>query len=704
MTEMPPEHMGDMPMMGDMPEMSLEDAAQSPVPVDVPVSEYEPAIDPELVPNKDIEKTVVENAVDLFDRYRNDQARLRYEDVLNAVYRAYNGYKPTNPGPYKVVYVIREGFREIETVKPQISKQFFGGSRLFKFNPCQEGGEERTIAADNIVHKQINRYGMRQELMKWNDAAIMYGTSYLTYGWQNFKRSQMKPSALYSKQGQTAWERPTTEIVHKCPYLECLTPWDVFVHPYVEDPRNSPAAFVLRAVSPADIKTRVREGFLDAKNAELALSEEGQASYVNEYLQKSRMNGLYDSALDRTAQGDLPQELMICWTSDGCEFVILNRQFLLRARQLPYGGIPPLIVQRNYPQVGEHYGKPEMECILEEQKLLNDFMSMFVAAGHYQLNPMHTVLRGAMKDWRAAVFQPGGAIACDKHDDFRPLATNNTVMDIANVGGFILNRMELASGVTREMAGAGSSSKTATGLVRLQDAAGARMEHKVRLFMPAFEQVYRTLYNLNAMYLEDSMAIRMEGEAGGEFTKHYGPEVFDGDIDVEIELSNVMETAPETQQKFLLLYEKLAQNPMIEERVLLEPLLRAFGFKRPKSVFKNSQTAQRDALRETQLILTSGTIPDPKPADDHATHMQIHTMQLNAPDFRALPLDWQQELARHMAEHEGYLQQMQAMQAQQQMPMQPQGPGSPLPEADLRTEANFNNGMTGAAQQGVMPQ
>ncbi len=694
----------DMGMGMPMPpmEMSMMDinAPSQPLPPFEDELDVEPAVLDELQGDakKELRELTVERLMDVYEGYKQWRDGEIYP-TWEGVYRAYRGLRPANSGPYKTIYVIREIFRQMETLKPQISKQFFGGEQLFRYEPRHPGQEDQAMGATSIVHQQIKRKMLDAQLQMWLDTATLYGTSYLTYGWRKFKHTHRKISLMHRKDDdKTAWERKSSEFVYESPYVEFLKPWDVYTHPDVEDCRNSPLVVVRKVVSTADLKTLVREGWLDEDLTKEALEQDkgGPVDHLTAW-RLARAQG-YDERIDRSADGDEPHELLTGYTNDGHEYAILNSKHLVRAQKSKDGEIP-MLAQRNYAQIGEHYGIPEPLIIMDEQRILNDFMGMYIDGTHIARNPMFKVSKAAKKDWGFASFRPGGAVYLDNMGDVEPLAVNPSVMNLPQDAAFIQNNMKLATGLSDELAGSGSSQRTATGLVRLQDAAGERMAHKVRLFMPMFSEVYRILYDLNARYLSDEVAVRSLGEDGKAVFGRYGPDVFNADVDVNVELANVMESNPETRQKWIETIKLFGMDPLINQTLLRERVFRAMGEKKPKMFLANPQNAQGDAMAENLQLEAVGILPDPNPNDNHQLHLQIHQMETQTMPFMALNPQWQIALQKHMSIHNSYMQQQMMAQGQQQMAPSAAPPGgSLLPEADMRTEAMFDNGATGAAQ------
>lgn len=669
----------------------------------VEVAEVEvskPTMLPELEKDEELRKETVDNILEVYRTYKQYREK-DIEPIWDAMIRAYRGLKPRNPGPYRYQYVIREIFRQLETLKPQITKQFFSDEKLFRYVPRIPNFEDCASAATDLVHYQLKRYHILPELHNWIDTTLLYGVGYLTYGWRHFKHTERKIARMHSGDKKPLWKRETSEIISEAPYLEYLRPREVYVHPFVEDPRNSPMVVVRKVVSVGDLKTLVREGWLDP-DATAEACEGGNRGIVKDLTELHQETQItYDPQLDMAPDGDDGHGMLIVWTNDGFEYVILDEQYLLRSAVLPMGEIP-MLTQRNYPQAGEHYGIPEPLVILDDQRVLNDMMSMYVDGYHYTMNPMFKVKRGtAAKEWGQVSFKPGGKIIVDNMDDVIPLDVRPTEINLSQQAQFILRNMKLATGITDELAGSGSQSKTATGLVRLQDAAGARMEHKVRCFMEPLSEAYMTLYDLNAENLDEEVALRLEGEDGRRCFERYGAEVFSGEVDVDVLLAN-QDNTPEMMNKWQTAYQMLGQRPEINQTLLIERVLRSMGEKHPRAFIVNPALAQQDALDENTQYQAFGTLPEPLPTDNHALHLQIHQQAAQSvTELQRIPTG---DLQRHMSIHQSYLQQQQAQAGQA---TQVQAGGQPMmggmPEADARTEAIFQNANTGAEQAGAMP-
>jgi hypothetical protein len=269
---------------------------------------------------------------------------------------------------------------------------------------------------------------------------------------------------------------------------------------------------------------------------------------------------------------------------------------------------------------------------------------------------------------------------------------------------FIDSRMQLGTGINKEMTGS-SDQRTATGVSMMSQSGNQRQQHKVVLWTPHFRTIYGRLYDLMATHLSDEKALRLEGEDGKYTFTRYGPQDFEAEIDVEIELANTMEPNDQRAQRFMNLYKMIGMDPLVNRQAIIMETLRAMGMKKPKRFLDNPSNHQGDALAENTNFQATGIIGDPRPDENQQVHLQIHMPLMQQPGFQLLPLGRQAMFAKHVQDHMALFQAMQAMQAQSQMAStQPGGaPGaSPVgAQANQQAENMFGNAQAGASQQGA---
>ena len=662
------------------------------------IDDIPPALDEEAN-TEEKRQAIGARLLEVFAEYRAWR-RANVEPMWEAMYEAYHGTPPADNSPYGSYYCIREIFRQVESLKPMLAARMLPPS-LFRLKPRRQGMDfDKTAeAAAAIMKYHITTYGSREELLRWLDNVAVWGTSYIWVGWKQYKHTRWKIGKLSvsDNPGKTAWKRETEEVPEEGPCLRWLDHWSVYTDWRADRLEDAPAVFVVEDVTAEYLKTLIREGDLDAKIVKEEL-EHGPAR--EEHNDTSGANRSHDKT---TPNREGYYQLIRAYTNDGRIHSLLNGQ-LVQSRRNELGWLP-IIELRDYPQPGEHYGMGEPGVLLWDQALLNDAASMWVDSIHYALNPMMVARKDQEKNINLLAYKPGGVLFVDGEPGkaIMPLAVNNTTFQLDAAMTAITTRMQLNSGMTDAALGE-SKHRTATGIVRLQDAAAARIEHKITWFLPQFKKLYSRLYELEARFLDDEVAMRVEGQDGKSFAERYGPEVFVPEVDVDIVLPPEELNPSETRMKWIQFWQMVGPDPRWQVRPIQVELAKAFDIPDPYGVIAEPHLEQRKVFKENAEWAASGILPNATPHEDQQTHIMGHQQYVQTDEFRMSPPQWQQAFMNHMSQHGEYMQMM-MKQAQQtaMMGTQPVGPGGPVPGVNTQTEAAFGNGNRGAAQQGVNP-
>lgn len=661
----------------------------------MPMLEADPVcIDPEIFGDRDPETAIeetVRRCINTFHTYRDCSERQEIEAWWNAAHDAYFGYKVKGT---RDNYVIREIYRQCRVAMAQLAKVIFGGDELFNLVARQEGFDEDAEGATAVLHDQIERYGSDVQLREaCIDNTIIYGTGYIGPCFREYKQTRHKMESMFGDGQKTIWERDTSEVPINAGFLESYPPWDVYSHPGIPDIRNSPMAFIYKGCTSGDLKTMIRSGYIDREATRAAIeASNGGAVDKRSPIRENESLAFLDG--DEQAH-----EFHQVYTYDGWNFVILDGKWLVRAMKLD-DGVIPLIGFRNDPHPEKHWGMPLPIIILDDQKLLNQFMSFWIQSIDASL-PRYKIAAGLKDRWDAQVIRPGGRVVVDRMEDVQVLDTNqNAVVMLSNGAEMIMQNMQAATGSSKEIAGAGSDQKTATGLVRLQDAASNRFQDMIRVLVPSLRDCYRALYNLYARHSNEVFEMRLTGR---QPFKRYTPAIFAPDVDVKIEVGQGggIEAARATMEVIKL----AAGSPIVNQQPIWDQLFRDLGWKNIKRFRANNPDQQGDALQENAALEMTGIINDPQPQDNHQLHAQIHGLELQAKG-PMLPPDALARLQSHLSIHMAYLQQ--AMAANAQMQQQPMGPGAPgagpvAAEGNNRAQALLGMAGRGASEMAPMP-
>lgn len=645
------------------------------------------------------QKNLVSVVQQVFQKYKDWKSRY-IEEIWVAAHMIYNGHVPMDNSPYIADYANREVFRQMESLKPLLASLILpDDGQWFTYKPRHGNGDEAALAATALVEYHLEHNNLRQEVVKWLDNAPMWGVSYLRYGWKKFKEVKRKISRIRGKsKEENIWKRESAEVLYDAPHLEWLDHWRVYCDPYIEDPRESPMVIVDQVVSGAYLKTQARAGQYDVAAVKKVITERMHAKN-NEHTAIHPQNDAKDF-YDILPNDEEFAERTV-YTNDGWVFVILADMVVARASLNPFGKAP-ILTLRNYPQPNCHYGQGEPEVLLGDHRLLHDAISMWIDSYHIGYMPMLKAPATEKNNMRLVQFGPGEVAYFDDPERVTSFETGTKTFELGSVIGVILQNMQLATGLTNEVTGTGSKQSTATGIVRLQNAASARIEHKVRWYLPAFKELYRVLYNLEAEYFDEELVLRITGTDGKKIDASINPSDFEADVDVIVQAAPTNEGKQQDMNNFQVLYQMLGMDPRINLEPILLKGMRAFGITDPKRVLASSVQTQQDALKAIADFMATGFIDPAMPQDDHNLWVQQLGMFTQTQQFLSLDPFYQALLQARLAQHLKYLGIMdqQGQNVAQESPYAEQAPGQDMAEESM---GNVETGsrMAGANEQGA---
>jgi len=676
-----------------MPHEELDNQQQQQTQLEAPVENADQplALDKSLN-NKVKRERITEKLLRDF-RKKADYRQVNLEPEWDDVWDAYRGVIPDNIAPYQSYYAIKEIFRQVEALKPHLASILLpDDDRKFEYKPRSDGDQDNALASTNLVHYQLETLGLNPEILTWLDEHIVWGVSYLQYGWNKFKQVPNKISGLDDEDDHDTVEEPMDG-----PWLKWIDHWSIYTDAFTVDLTKS-TVHKREIVSIGYLKTRVAEGHF--KDSLLKKALKLGATDKSRNIAPTRIRTDVENSQKDINERD-EYVLLTTWTNDGWEYAHVNG-LMVMGRRNPFGEVP-ILALRNYPQHGEHYGLGEPRVLLDDQRLLQDMCSMWVDTHHFNNNPMWKVNSEVEHKINIGEFKPGGKFIVDRADDIMPLETNSSqTFDLGGAIQAVRSFMQDTTGVTPELTGQGSSQRTASGLARLQNAATLRIQHKIRKAAPVFNKLYRILHMLNRRFLDKSVPIRIFGAMGREAFASVDKEAFTTDIDVEVNLPPAMMAPQELQAKWIQLWQIVRPDPMFDAEPTAIELLRAFGMKNPRRSLSNGMSAQEDALGEVIDWMSMGVLPDVKPTDRHDIHVSLMLAFENSPEFSQSNEVTRQNWDAHKQQHMTFLEQQgEELGGLNQIQTSDQGPGDLLAGTSAATEAQFSNGDRGAAQQGV---
>jgi len=626
--------------------------------------------------------------------------------------------------PYTSRYEIPEAFRQTEGMKAFILNGFFSQPNWFEYKARHYGSEEDANISTHVVQWQLKHFDQEDDLMTWPMEVVHNGVSYVQYGWSHFKRLKYKFNRTENEEYNKQWEQESTEEMQGAPFIEYLSPWKVFHHPGVDKIEHSPLVYVVQHVSGDYLLTQARTGFFDMKRVYQALQEKNAIPRDVE---------IGDIEAGTELLGDPEFELMYVWTNGGRVYAIVNRNTMVQGNMNEYGEIP-LLNQRNYQAPGNPFGISEPKQLQPEQSLIRDMMSMGVDSHFFKLQPMYIYNSDLARYFgdKDFAFRPGMAFQSDAGAQaIVPVTTQADSAQIFSNAERIRQYAQLRTNFTDIVAGTGTDgAQTAFAHGSLQTAATNRLNARMLLWETRLRKLYEKLHALNAAYLDERVAIQIEGINGGKAYGRYkdggvaygdnplssgmdaipgfGKESFTPEVDVEVKMPRTMEAPQQRQARLMTLWGAISQDPRWAVEPIMEEIGRAFEFPSPKRLIVRPATAQRDAAKENADFLSNGVIPEPLGSDDHQVHLELHAYMPQMPAFKGLPQTLRAQFLQHMQIHQAYLQKIQEMtmgQSGMAAPPQPTRGDSASPEvreqSSMMADEMSSPGEMGAAEMGA---
>lgn len=637
------------------------------------------------IAGKDKKERIRKKVEQAFRSYKRQRADI--EQVWDYSHDAYHAVPPTE-GPYQNRFVDREVFRQVEALKPLMSDLLLPAEGdWFKYLPTNSNDEDAAVAATKIVEKHLDRHDLVPEIQKWLDESFLWGVSYLQYGWRKYKSNTRRIMRLDQEEGHTE-KRETDEVLHGAPFVKWLDHRSVYTDPNIENLEDSPYVFIHRKVSAAHLRTQQREGLYDQKEVSAVLKQGGTPDS--------------DDDTDRTEELLMPDDTLYneltCYTNNGWVYVFVGDTMVHGGYNVH--GVVPILCLQNYKPAGKHYGQGEPETLAGENAMLQDMSRLYMDSLSMNLMPMQKCAKSEKNNMRRVKHEPRAIWYLDDPSKIEPVVGNSAqVMDLASAISMHTRKMQLTNGLPEELTGGGSSQDTATGMMRLQEAASMRVKHRVKMYVFVFKKLWRKFYELEATYLDEDVAIAMAGSGAREMLSTADASSFEPTVDVEVIVAPTMESKQGQQSRLQVLWGLAGQDPRFNLKQIAYELLRTHGIRDPKSCWADPLQTQNDVMKTLAEFQTTGYMEPALPFDNHQMWFQMLSMFMQTAEFAQMD-EFSQTIARgRMQEHLQYLgaDAMTAGQVSQQA-MNP-GNNEVIPGQESATNAETGSRMAGANQQ-----
>jgi hypothetical protein len=419
--------------------------------------------------------------------------------------------------------------------------------------------EDRAVITEAVVNYWWRHYNFRTPFRRAAKDFLIIGHGWIKVGYkfaegeeslsENEKRDQFEEMASQADEfamenPEMANELPTDEeiaanvpesktvILEDQPYLERVSPFDMFVDPEATslDDAKWIAQRIIRPIEEVKEDKRYNSRVRRDLKADAVLSSdwmtEDQKRKIDSDAQRVTVWEFYD----------LQRETISVFAEGGDDY-------LIDPQEMPYSFGHPFEYIANYEIPDEFYPIGDLEMVEAPQQELNKTRSQMMN---------HRKKYGRKYLYRASALGPEGRqglesnednIAIEVIDDNQPL--QDVIMpvpitpmssDLYQYSQIIEADMDKVSGVNEYARGATPEvRRTATEAAMIQDASNARSSDKLALIELSIGNIARKIVQLAQQFMTGEQAARIVGAEGQQYWFDFNPEDIEGEFDFQVE-------------------------------------------------------------------------------------------------------------------------------------------------------------------------
>lgn len=475
-------------------------------------------------------------------------------------------------------------FSGIETIHTRMMNATFPGGPVFGAKPRNPDSVKQAEAMELVMGYQAEKTSFRSSASDVLKAGLIYEYGIGKIVWYQAKPRRVRkivrdqhPDPVNAAYKIEVVDIKDVEIpAYKGPRVFSIDPDDFYPDPAATGAYFDEDRFVIHRLW-EPLSTIMRKADLGIYDVRAANKLKRAASEEAEKPDVRRQSLVGQSADDNPNIDDKDPIIQILeyWTDDEIIVVPWLQDVLLREERNPYG-FKPFAMWRDVTVPNEREGISEAEAMSGEQDALNAMTNMVIDQG--KLN----VVRPMAYDANLELDEADLDVSSGKtYVPIRGIAQGRTIRDyiwefptgeLGVAGPELINMfksdMQDVTGTYDNVRGQQAMGETATEASIRAQAASARFETKIKQFEYEFlRPIGRMWAELNQMFLDQEIVIRIEGDKGFDF-RTITPEEIAGDFDIEVRGANIdSEVSPQQhRQDFTaMLKEILAGAPILAQ-------------------------------------------------------------------------------------------------------------------------------------------
>lgn len=577
--------------------------------------------------------------VDVFQAYQN--YRRNIETRLVKWLKMYRGWDDTYEA-YKRLYG-ELGWRStiffpiiysnIETLAPKIVMAIAGDPDFVGLMPTEENDVKAVGGVKTITFKQWEDMKAFDQIIGHVKNQLIYGFSWGKYGWEyeDFLRETTVPVLNFANIRIGRKKVLRKVVLKNRPAYKALPPERIYWDPNASEDSESLVLIDRYFASRRVLTEQAKEaGWKNVGNINFKATAELQEEM--EFTRKNLHGEIHQNALRVEVKNEWHQEAEVL-EAYGINrngerrklMVVANRKTVLYDDNNQHvNGRPPFIFSKNSHLPGQMIGSSEAEYGKPLNDMINILRNYHIDNVNLSVNGMWKVSTFADVDLNQLVSRPWGIVETNDMEGIEILETPKPGPDALIEARALETDLQTLSGVVDLLKGvpAVGFSETATGIERLVAGANSRFAARiVSTQSNIITELVRQMIRMSMVNLSPTMAVRIAGKDGIEFTKLRLDNI-QGDFDIQVKNANEIVSKAVRMQQKLILYNLFRGDPQIDQRELKSILITDFlPMAEGKLLMPSSEELTED---EENLLMSQGGLVIPSPNDDHPSHMRSH--------------------------------------------------------------------------------
>lgn len=440
--------------------------------------------------------------------------------------------------------LVNISFSTINVIAPSVAVNY----PKITVNARKPEDAPRAIITEAVVNYWWRHYDCRPEFRRAVKDFLIVGHGWVKCGYRYVEESEDgaperandDAPAIDLEVSEANDVEPTVLVVEDRPFVERVSPFDVFVDPDATSMQD--INWVAQRVRRPLKEVRADKRYNSAARKDCSPSSWGRIS--DEYVFHREVRDKEEQYVEVWEFYDLRKRTLAVFADGG-------DQFLIAPRKMPYAFGHPFVMIRNYDIPDEFYPMGELEAIEPLQRELNETRTQMM--NHRKRFARKYLFKESAFDsqGRSLLASEADNVMIPVQSDenlnnvIAPLPAVITPPEFYNQSAMISNDIETISGVSEYMRGQMPEMKrTATEASIIADAANARAADKLATIELAISMVASRLVQLAQQFMDTEQVIRITGKNGDPVWVSFDNDYISGEFDFEVESGS---TAPNNE-------------------------------------------------------------------------------------------------------------------------------------------------------------